>query len=113
MLKKLQLRKRRHNKIRKIISAGTALRPRIVVYRSNTLTHVNVVNDEIGTVLTSASTRGLKGTPVEKSKLLGTTFAETLLNLKIQEIVFDRNGFRYHGRVKSLAEGLREGGIKF
>ncbi|MBX3102833.1 MAG: 50S ribosomal protein L18 [Bacteroidetes bacterium] len=97
---------------------GTAERPRLSVFRSNTSIYAQLIDDTKGLTLASSSSRikavnDLKATKTEKSVQVGKTIAEKAISLGITEVVFDRNGFKYHGRVKSLAEGAREGGLKF
>ena len=104
-------------RIRKIIE-GTAERPRMTVFRSNKEIYVQLVDDLAGKTLATASTKvddiaGQKGTKIEKSKLVGKLIARKAVDAGIKEVVFDRNGYLYHGRVKSLAEAAREGGLKF
>jgi len=116
MLEKYDIRKRRHRKIRKTV-IGTAQRPRVIVFRSNVSTYVQVINDDNGKVLMSKSVNH-KGTKVKDKPMalcqkMGLALAEDVKKAKIQKIVFDRNGYKYHGKVKAVAEGLREGGIKF
>ena len=111
--KKEELRKRRSNRIRAKIS-GTATRPRLVVFRSLTTNYAQLINDEEGKVLVGISDlKTKKGTKTEKAKQIGLDIAEKAKELKITEVVFDRNGYKFHGRVKALAEGAREGGLKF
>ena len=112
--KKEVLRKRRHIKIRAKIS-GTSARPRLVVFRSLGHTYAQLVNDEEGKVIASSSDlkSKAKGTKIEKAKTIGEEIAKKAKDLKVTEIVFDRNGYKYHGRVKALAEAAREGGLKF
>lgn len=112
--KKYQLRKRRHGKIRSKIS-GTASRPRLVVFRSLRGNYAQLINDDKGIVLASASDlkSKVKGKKVEKAKEVGAEIAKKAQEQKITEIVFDRNGYKYHGRVKAIAEAAREGGLKF
>ena len=100
--------------IKKHPSFGTATRPRVCVSRSNQGIVAQVIDDEKGTTLFSGSTLTIsdKKTPVEKAKMLGLTLANTAKDKKITSMVYDRNGIRYHGRVKAVAEGIREGGIK-
>jgi len=115
MLEKLLKRKRRHHKIRQTV-IGTIKKPRVVIFKSNIKTYVQVVNDDNGNILIASDTTKIKEKnkkPIEKCKLLGIKIAEELKNMKINTIVFDRNGYRYHGKTKELAEGIREGGIKF
>ncbi|MGA7304525.1 MAG: 50S ribosomal protein L18 [Rhodothermales bacterium] len=96
---------------------GTAERPRLCVFRSNTVMYAQVIDDGLGRTLAAASTRkndvgDAKGTPVELSRAAGRVLADRLKEVGIQRVVFDRNTYRYHGRVKALAEGVREGGIQ-
>ena len=104
-------------RIRKIVR-GTPERPRMSVFRSNKDIYVQLVDDLSGKTLVSASSHdeGIsshKGTKSEKSKMVGKIVAEKAIQAGITEVVFDRNGYLYHGRVKSLAEAAREGGLKF
>lgn len=101
--------------IRKKIS-GTTAKPRLSVFRSNSGIYVQLIDDLSGKTLASASTNDLKsekGTKSELSKKVGITIAEKAKAAGVAEVVFDRGGFLYHGRVKALAEGAREGGLKF
>jgi large subunit ribosomal protein L18 len=113
-LKKLQLKTRRHARIRAKIS-GTTNRPRLVVYRSIRAIHAQLVDDTKGRTLCGYSDMKLKSgkNKTEKAKEVGLKIAELAKGLKVEAIVFDRNGYKYHGRVKALAEGAREGGLKF
>lgn len=107
------LRKKRHTRIRSKIS-GTATRPRLCVFRSINSIYAQLIDDTTGKTLASTSDlKTRKGTKVESAKTVGTELAKLAKELKIEECVFDRNGYKYHGRVKSLAEGAREGGLKF
>ncbi|MEX0919172.1 MAG: 50S ribosomal protein L18 [Parcubacteria group bacterium] len=101
---KLSPRKRRHNRIRAKIS-GTEERPRLSVFKSNTAIHAQVINDDLGVTLASAS-----GTDAYK---VGEDVAKKALAKKVSMVVFDRGGYIYTGKVKALAEGAREGGLKF
>lgn len=111
----------RRNKIRMRIRkeiVGTAARPRLSVFRSNKEIYAQVVNDESGTTLVAASSRekdvtSKEGTKQEIAALVGKNLAERALKAGIESISFDRSGYLYHGRVKSLADGAREGGLKF
>lgn len=108
-------RTRRHFRLRKKV-AGTPERPRLVVTRSNRHMFVQVIDDEAGHTLVSASTmeadlRAKEGTKVEKSQLVGKLIAERALAAGITSVVFDRGGNKYHGRVAAVAEGAREGGL--
>lgn len=103
--------------IRKKI-AGTANHPRLSVFRSNTDIYAQLIDDENGNTLAAASSRekdikAQKTTKTVKSKLVGEAIAKKALALGLATCVFDRGGFLYHGRVKAVAEGAREGGLKF
>lgn len=104
-------------RIRKRIS-GTAQKPRLAVYRSNTDIYVQLIDDTNGTTLVSASSRdkdivAQQGNKTEKSKLVGAALATKAVALGITTCVFDRSGYLYHGRVKATADGAREGGLQF
>ena len=107
---------KRHNRVRGKIS-GTAERPRLCVFRSENHIYAQIIDDVAGNTLVSASSveKGFegKGGNVEATKKIGATVAERALQKGIEEVVFDRGGYIYHGRVKALAEGAREGGLKF
>lgn len=110
-------RKRIKYRVRKIVN-GTQERPRLSVFRSNRDIYVQLVDDRAGVTLVSASSKlpdiaEQKITKCEKSVLVGKEIARRALDAGITEVVFDRNGYLYHGRVKSLAEAAREGGLKF
>lgn len=114
---KVNRRQRIRYRIRKTIS-GTAQRPRMSIFRSNTDIYVQMIDDINGKTLFSGSSKekdinGQKITKTEKSKLVGKMIAEKAVASGITEIQFDRGGYLYHGRVKALAEGAREGGLKF
>lgn len=100
---------------------GTSEKPRLSVYRSLTQIYAQIIDDDKGVTLASASSlskeiaeqiKSTKG-KVEKSKLVGNLIAKVALENNISEVVFDRNGFRYHGRIKALADAARQGGLKF
>jgi large subunit ribosomal protein L18 len=104
-------------RIRKKIS-GNAAKPRLSVFRSNMEIYAQLVNDEDGTTIAAASSKekdiaAQKITKVEKSKLVGASVARKASELGIKDVVFDRGGYIYHGRVKAVAEGAREGGLQF
>ena len=100
-------------RIRKKI-VGTAERPRLSVFRSNKQIYAQVINDKAGVTLAAASSLGFeKMNKTEQAKKVGLLIAEKALAAGISEVVFDRNGYLYHGRVQSLADGAREGGLKF
>ncbi len=106
MLEKQIKRKRRHRRVRAKIK-GTAKVPRLCVFRSNKHLYAQLIDDEKGKTLVSVSDLEAKD-----SKKIGLLIAEKALAKKINKVVFDRGGYKYHGRVKSLAEGAREGGLK-
>jgi large subunit ribosomal protein L18 len=105
---------RRHRRVRAKIS-GTADCPRLSVFRSNRGMYLQVIDDNKGQTLVSAHSREVKakGTKLEISQALGQLLAEKLLAKKISQIVFDRGGNAYHGRVKAAAEGARQAGLQF
>ena len=109
-------RTRRHIRVRRKI-AGTAERPRLCIYRSNTNLYVQIIDDAAGNTLVSASTLDkeikTKHANKEAAKELGTLIAKKASDKKIETVVFDRGGYIYHGVVKELAEAAREGGLKF
>lgn len=113
-LNKEQKRARIKRRVRGKIS-GSAELPRLSVYKSNKEIYAQLIDDKAGKTLASASSRALnaKGTKVEISTEVGKAIAEKAKAAGIERIVFDRNGFVYHGRVKALADGAREGGLKF
>ena len=107
---------KRHNRVRGKIS-GTAERPRLSVFRSENNIYAQVIDDVAGKTLVSASTvekafEG-NGSNCEAAKKIGAVIAERALQKGIEEVVFDRGGYIFHGRVKALADGAREGGLKF
>lgn len=113
MISKIQRRNKIKTRIRGKVS-GTAARPRMTVFRSNKQIYVQVVDDQVGKTLVAASSKGLEGgTKIEVAAKVGKAIAEKALAAGITEIVFDRNGYLFHGRVKSLADAAREGGLKF
>ncbi len=98
--------------------AGTSQKPRLAVFRSNTEIYAQIIDDESGKTLASASSKdkdikAQSGNKTEKSKLVGAAIARKATELNISNIIFDRSGYLYHGRVKAIAEGAREGGLKF
>lgn len=111
---KNKLRTIRHARIRKNLS-GTSMAPRLNVFRSNTNIYAQIIDDEQGVTLVSASSLDmkLKGNNIETAKQVGTEVAKRALKANITEVVFDRGGYQYHGRVKALAEAAREAGLKF
>ena len=116
-LTKNERRQRIKNRIRKIVS-GTEARPRLSVFRSNKEIYAQIVDDVTGKTIAAASSRDkdvscTKGNKTEVAALVGKAIAERALKAGIETISFDRGGYLYHGRVKSLAEGAREAGLKF
>ena len=115
-LNKVQKRNRIKRRVRGKIS-GSADLPRLSVYKSNKEIYAQLIDDKDGKTLASASSRekgvDSKGTKVEISAAVGKAIAQKAKAAGIENIVFDRNGFVYHGRVKALADGAREGGLKF
>lgn len=114
---KVDKRKKIHAKIRKNL-AGTAERPRVSVFRSNSEIYAQLIDDSKGhTLLSMSSTAKVvasqKGTKTEIAKLVGAELGKAAVAAGIESVVFDRSGYVYHGRVKALAEGAREGGLKF
>lgn len=113
--KKLQRKVRIKRGIRRKVS-GTPERPRLSVYRSNTTIYAQIINDVEGRTLLSVSSRDVtegKSPNVDVSTQVGKKVAEKAKAAGIEKVVFDRNGYLYHGRVKALAEGAREGGLQF
>ena len=116
-LNKTEKRLKIKRRVRKNIS-GTAERPRLSVYRSNKEIYAQLIDDVNGVTLASASSRdkeitGTSGTKTEVSSLVGKKLAEAAKGAGVENVIFDRNGFIYHGRIKALADGAREGGLKF
>jgi large subunit ribosomal protein L18 len=110
-----EARLRRHRRVRGKVS-GTAERPRLVVFRSNRGIFAQLVDDESRRTLASASwlgQRSFKGTKTEQAAEVGKALAQAAMNAGVKHCVFDRAGYLYHGRVKALAEGAREGGLRF
>jgi large subunit ribosomal protein L18 len=104
---------RRQYAIRKKVQ-GTSERPRLVVFRSNTGVYAQIVDDTKGFTLAASSTRGVTdGKKSDRAKQAGKSIAEAAIQKGIKSVVFDRNGYLYHGRVKALADGAREGGLAF
>lgn len=98
--------------------SGTAAKPRLSVFRSNSDIYAQLIDDTTGTTLASANSRmkdiaAATGTKVEKSAMVGKAIAQKAIALGLHNCIFDRGGYLYHGRVKSVADGAREGGLKF
>ena len=117
MQSKTDSRKKRHRSLRKRIS-GTTERPRLAVFRSTRHIYAQVINDMEQKTLVSATDieetlRALKAPKKDRAKQVGAAIAKKCLEKGIDKVVFDRAGYKYHGRVSALAEGAREGGLKF
>ncbi len=113
VLRRLKIKKRIRSKVN-----GNATRPRLSVFRSNSEIYAQLIDDASGKTIVSVSSMGknsakAKGTKIERAKSVGETIAKKAVEKGISEVVFDRNGFLYHGRIKALADGAREGGLKF
>ena len=111
-----QARERRHRRVRGRIE-GTAERPRLVVFRSNRGIEAQLVDDLVGRTLAAASwlhlKKSFKGNKTEQAAEVGKLLAANAKKAALERVVFDRGGYLYHGRVKALADGAREGGLKF
>lgn len=113
MVSKIERRNKIKARIRGKVS-GTAERPRLSVFRSNKAIYAQVIDDLTGRTLCAASSKGIEGgTKTEQAGQVGEAVGKKALELGINEVVFDRNGYLFHGRVKSLAEGARKAGLKF
>lgn len=114
MIEKKLKRTIRHKRVRAKV-AGDASKPRLCVFRSNQYIYAQLIDDATGKTILSINDSEMKGKDkkADSSKKLGKALAEKALEKKIAEVVFDRGGYKYHGRVKALAEGAREGGLKF
>src|SRR6187401_789992 len=116
MLRKIERRKGVHSRVRRVVK-GTAERPRLSVYRSNKQIYAQLINDADGITIAAASSAvkdfAVQGKKVDVAKEVGKQIADKASQAGIKSVVFDRGGFLYHGRVKALAEGAREGGLQF
>ena len=117
ILTKTERRQRIKNRIRKTVS-GTVARPRLNVFRSNKEIYAQLIDDVSGKTIVSSSSAEKeiskeKGNKIETASLVGKKLAEKAVSKGIKQVSFDRSGYLYHGRVKSLADGAREGGLKF
>jgi len=111
MLEKKEKRYRRHKRVRGKIF-GKKEKPRLCVFRSAKHIYAQIIDDEKGKTMVSASDLELKKVE-DKAKEVGKLIAKKAKDLKIEKVIFDRGGYNYHGKVKALAEGAREGGLKF
>ena len=107
-----ELRTRRHLRVRKRVS-GTAERPRLVVFRSLKHIYAQLVDDTASHTLAQGSDHKLRGKKSDKSTEVGKLIAQKAKDAGVSRVVFDRAGYRYHGRVKAVADGAREGGLEF
>lgn len=119
LIKKREQRERRHRRVRARVM-GTAQRPRLNVFRSLSNIYAQVIDDQAGHTLVSASTvdreiaKQIEGkSKIESAKIVGEALAERAKAAGISQVVFDRGGYRYHGRIAALAEGARAGGLEF
>ena len=111
--KKAATRVRRHARTRAKLS-GTEKRPRLIVFRSLKYIYAQLIDDTSGKTLAAAhDIKVKKGTKIDRAKEVGTALAANAKKAGLDACVFDRNGYKYHGRVKALADGAREGGLKF
>ncbi|MFA5109438.1 MAG: 50S ribosomal protein L18 [Patescibacteria group bacterium] len=111
---KIQRQARRHDRVRAKVS-GTAVRPRLSVFRSNRAMFLQLIDDFTGQTLVSAAAKEIKKTAgkIDLGKELGKLIAEKAKAKKITKVTFDRGAYKYHGRVKAVADGAREGGLEF
>ncbi len=110
-----QKRQLKHYRVRARISNGTAERPRLNVFKSNTGIYAQIIDDVAGKTVASASTQSLKlkGNNIENAIKVGKAVAEKAKSAGVEKVVFDRGGYIYHGKVKALADAAREAGLKF
>lgn len=108
---KAQARSKRHNRLRHKI-VGTATRPRLAVFKSNTAVYAQLINDETGVTIAACDSRKEKGTRLETAKTVGAAIAKKATAAKVTEVVFDRGGFQYMGAIAAVADGAREAGLK-
>ncbi|MBS1731398.1 MAG: 50S ribosomal protein L18 [Bacteroidetes bacterium] len=117
MDKKILRRQKIRYRIRRKVK-GTASMPRLSVFRSNTEIYAQLIDDDQGVTIASSSStekdiKAQKGPKVEISKIVGNTIARKAIELGVKKVTFDRSGYLYHGRVKAVADGAREGGLEF
>ena len=107
--KRIRLKKKIRSRVR-----GTSVRPRLSVFRSNKFIYAQVIDDNSGKTLVQASdVKATKGTKIERAKQVGKMVAEAAIGAKIDKVIFDRNGFKYTGRIKLVADEARANGLKF
>ena len=107
-----EMRQRRHLRVRKKVT-GTEERPRLVVFRSLKHIYAQLVDDATQRTILTVTDSGLEGKPTEKSVEVGKRLAAKAKDAGVKRVVFDRAGYKYHGRVKGVADGAREGGLEF
>ena len=112
MAKKLTKKEKVKLRVRSKIVGNTQL-PRLSVFKSNKDTYCQLIDDKSGVTIASASSRGMNGTKVEQATAVGKQLGEKAVAAQVERIVFDRSGYVYHGRIKALADGAREAGLKF
>lgn len=105
----------RIHKKRRVLVEGTKKTPRLAVFKSASIIYANLINDESGVVLATADSRELKAKKFDKdiAMQVGELIAKKAADKKVSTVVFDRSGYKYHGKIKALAEGARKGGLKF
>ncbi|BDU67756.1 MAG: 50S ribosomal protein L18 [Candidatus Tyloplasma litorale] len=110
-----QRRQTKHLRVRSKISAGTLARPRLNIFKSNTGIYAQIIDDDKGITIASASTQTLKlkGNNIENAIKVGQAIAENGKNQGVKAVVFDRGGYIYHGKVKALADAARKSGLEF
>ena len=115
-MRRREARDRRHTRVRKKVN-GTAARPRLAVFKSNRYIYAQIIDDEAGRTLAAASSqeKSLRGKTlsIDSAAEVGKLLAERADDAKITEVVFDRGGYPFHGRVKALADAVREAGVRF
>jgi len=113
-MSKYDLRKKRIGRVRAKIK-GTSRQPRLCVFRSLQHIYAQIVDDETGKTIAAFDSRNIRGgkNDIETARKVGAEIAKIALSKKIKQIIFDRHGYKYHGKVKALAEGAREAGLKF
>lgn len=109
---KTEKRVMRHKRVRSRV-VGTAIRPRLAVFRSNKFMYAQLIDDDAEKTIGAADSRKEKGTPSETAEAVGKAIAEKAKKAKIESVVFDRGGFKYQGSIKTLADAAREAGLKF
>jgi large subunit ribosomal protein L18 len=107
-----EMRQRRHLRVRKKVN-GTAERPRLVIYRSLKHITAQLVNDDSQRTIMTVTDGGMEGKKTERAREVGKQLAERAKGAGLTKVVFDRAGYRYHGRVQAVADGAREGGLEF